>query len=110
MKFHSKGGRGKEGVEEILKGCLHSLYACLVLLVSNLMGKGNMGKPALAIGKGGLQKGVHSMLFNVVSFTKREVLEALRKLGMEVFSDLELCCTGSAFHGPIMYYTVSEDP
>jgi len=76
VKFHSKGGRERRGVEEILKGCLHSLYACLALLVSDLAGEGNMGKPALAISEGGLQKGVHSVLFNVVSFTKREVLEA----------------------------------
>jgi len=75
MKFHSRGGQGR-GVEEILKGHLHSLDTCLALLVSNLASKGNMGKPLLAVGEGGMQEGVHSVLFDVVSFTEWEVLEA----------------------------------
>ena len=66
-----------EGVEEFLEGRLHSLDTCLMLLVSDLAGQGNMGKPSLAVGEGGgTQEGVHSVLFDVVSFTEWEVLEA----------------------------------
>jgi len=48
MKVDSKGGLG-EGFEEVLKSCLHALDACLALLLSYLVGKGNMGKPALVV-------------------------------------------------------------
>jgi len=57
-------------VEEFLEGRLHSLDTCLMLLVSDLAGQGNMGKPLLAVGEGGTQEGFHSVLFNVVSFTE----------------------------------------
>jgi len=58
-----------------MESSLHTLDACLALLLSYLTGKGNMGKPSLAVGKGGMQKGVHSVLFDVMLFTKWEVLE-----------------------------------
>jgi len=57
MKFNSKGGR--EGVEEVLESSLHALDACLALLLSYLVGKGNMGKPALAICERGTKERVH---------------------------------------------------
>ena len=75
MKFNSKGGQG-EGVEEVLEGSLHSLDACLALLLSYLAGQGNMGKPALAIRERGTKEGVHRVTFNIVAFAEWEVLES----------------------------------
>jgi len=47
------------GVEEVLEGSLHTLDACLALLLSYLMGKGNMGKPALAVHERGTKERVY---------------------------------------------------
>ena len=47
------------GVEEVLESSLHSLDACLSLLLSYLVGKGNMGKPALAVHERGAKERVH---------------------------------------------------
>ncbi len=58
MKFHSKGGWGR-GVEDVLKGSLHSLDTCLALLLSYLVGQGDMGKPALAVRERGMKEGFH---------------------------------------------------
>jgi len=73
MKFDSKGGWGR-GVEEVLKGSLHSLDACLVLLLSYLAGQGNMGKPVLVICERGMKEGVHGVAFYIVAFAEWEVL------------------------------------
>ena len=51
-------GQGR-GVEDVLKGSLHTLDACLALLLSYLVGKGNMGKPMLTVHERGMKEGVH---------------------------------------------------
>jgi len=49
--FNSQKLRSR--MKEGMKGGLHPRYACLVLLVSSLAGKGNLGEPALPFQKGG---------------------------------------------------------
>jgi len=42
-----------------MESSLHTLDACLALLVAYLMGKGNMSKPALAVHQGGMHEGIY---------------------------------------------------
>ena len=74
MKFTL--GEDGGGVEEVLKGSLHSLDACWALLMSYLAGQGNMGKPSLVIHERGTKEGFHRVVCNIVAFTKWKVLES----------------------------------
>jgi len=57
------------GVEEVLESSLHALDACLSLLLSYLVGKGNMGEPALSVCERGMKEWVHGVMFDVMPFT-----------------------------------------
>ena len=48
MKFNSQTVLG-EGVKEGMESTLHTLDPCLALLLSYLVGKGNMDKPTWAV-------------------------------------------------------------
>ncbi len=109
MKFKSQGVLGEKG-KEGMESSLHTLDPCLVLLVANLMGNGNMSKPALVVHQGSAQEGIHRVSFDVMSFTKWEVLRAKCKLGVEVFCHLELGSMGNPFHCPVMDHMILEDP
>jgi len=59
-----------------MESSLHALNACLVLLLSYVVGKGNIGKPALAVHERGVKERIHQVPFNVMPFTQWEVLES----------------------------------
>jgi len=109
MKFNSQGVLG-EGVKEGMESILHTLDACLALLVAYLMGTGNMRKPELAVYQGGMQERICRVPFNVVLFTEWEVLESKCKLGVEILSNLELSSLGKTIQYPIMDYMEIKDP
>ncbi len=75
MKFTLRGDGGR-GIEEVLEGSLHSLDTCLALLLSYLVGQGNMGKPALVICERGTKERVHRVVCNIVVFAEWEILES----------------------------------
>ncbi len=89
MKFNSQGGLG-EGVKEGMWSSLHTLDACMMLLLANLLGLGNMSKPMLAVHESGVHEGVYRVSFDIMSFGKWEILESKHKLGVNILRDLEL--------------------
>jgi len=92
-----------------MESSLHTLDPCLALMVSYLMGKGNMSKPALVVCQGSMQEGIHIVSFDVMSYAECDILKVKCKLGMEVFYHLELCSMGNAFHCLVMDHTILED-
>ena len=51
----------KEGIES----SLHTLDPCVMLLMTSLMGKGNVSQPVSAVHERSTQEGVHRVSFNV---------------------------------------------
>jgi len=110
MKFNSQGGAGGGVKEDGMESSLYTLDPCLMLLLTSLMGKGNVNKPSLVVYERSVQEGVHRLSFIVMLFAKWEALESKYELSVKILRDLELGSMGKTINCPIMDHVVMEDP
>ncbi len=57
-----------------------------------------------------MQKGIHRVTFNVMSFAKWKVLKAKGKLSVKLFGNLELGSMGKTIQCPSMDHLVAINP